>query len=110
MLQQFKGISLVSLQNGATCFLWHDLWEGNIWSQTYPELLFFLLEYQHYNYYSASCSSSTVSGFVSSTFISRSPCSILGAFPGAPEFKFTSGCGQLDLYLGISYFFLQQSL
>lgn len=36
--QQFKGIATVSLQNGATCLLWYDLWTGNVWSQTYHEL------------------------------------------------------------------------
>ena len=34
--QQFKGTSSITLANGATCFLWLDLW-----NETYPELFSF---------------------------------------------------------------------
>jgi hypothetical protein len=41
LLNQFKGIAIVTIQDGNTCFLWHDLWVSNICSQLYPELLSF---------------------------------------------------------------------
>ena len=34
----YKGMAMVSVKDGSTCFLWHDLWEGSVCSQTYPEL------------------------------------------------------------------------
>jgi hypothetical protein len=39
--QQFKGIASVTLHNGATYLLWHDLWVGHVWSQACPELFSF---------------------------------------------------------------------
>ena len=34
----YKGMAMVSVKDGSTCFLWHDLWGGSVCSQTYPEL------------------------------------------------------------------------
>jgi hypothetical protein len=34
----YKGMAMVSVKDGPTSFLWHDLWEGSVCSQTYPEL------------------------------------------------------------------------
>lgn len=39
--QQFKGIASVTLQSGATYFLWHDLWSNHVWSQSCLELFSF---------------------------------------------------------------------
>jgi len=37
----YKGMAMVSVKDGSTCFLWHDLWGGSVCSQTYPD--FFLM-------------------------------------------------------------------
>lgn len=84
LLQQFKGISVISLQNGATCLHWHDLWEGNIWSQTFPELFSF-------------CKNSNItfqSAIQAQHFqdlfhlpLSRGPCPILETFLDASELQ-----------------------
>lgn len=39
LLNQFKGLAVVSLQDGKTCTLWHDMWTNGICSQQFPELL-----------------------------------------------------------------------
>lgn len=31
-------MAVVSLQDGKTCFLWHDLWGNGVYSQMFPEL------------------------------------------------------------------------
>lgn len=35
---QFKGLAMVNLEDGCTYILWHDIWEGQVWSQACPEL------------------------------------------------------------------------
>lgn len=42
LLDGFKGIALVNLQDGSTCFFWTDLWGGHVNSQSYPELFSFV--------------------------------------------------------------------
>lgn len=37
LLDSFKGLALVSLKDGASCLFRHDLWEGRILSQAFPE-------------------------------------------------------------------------
>jgi hypothetical protein len=37
LLDLFKGVATVSLQNGRTCQIWHDLWEGSVPAQEFPE-------------------------------------------------------------------------
>jgi len=41
LLTQFKGIAVVSIQDGKSCFLWHDMWSGMVCSQAFPELFSF---------------------------------------------------------------------
>lgn len=42
LLDKLKGMATVSrLGDGKTCYLWSDLWEGQVPSQTFPELCFF---------------------------------------------------------------------
>jgi len=41
LLTQFKGIAVVSIQDGKSCFLWHDLWNGMVCIQAFPELFSF---------------------------------------------------------------------
>ena len=41
LIDQFKGIAMVSVRDGKSCFLWHDLWDGTICSQAFPELFSF---------------------------------------------------------------------
>jgi hypothetical protein len=36
LTDQFKGIAMVSVRDGKSCFLWHDLWDGRICSQAFP--------------------------------------------------------------------------
>lgn len=38
LLDTYKGIASVSLNNGRTCMLWSDLWNGIVPSQSYLEL------------------------------------------------------------------------
>jgi hypothetical protein len=38
LIDQFKGIAMVSVRDGKSCFLWHDLWNGTVCSQSFPEL------------------------------------------------------------------------
>ena len=73
--QQFKGTSSITLANGATCFLWLDLW-----NETYPELFSF-------------CKNTTITiqsaahapqfhDFVSPSPVTKSFCSIPAVFFG----------------------------
>jgi hypothetical protein len=41
LIDQFKGMAMVSVKDGKSCFLWHDLWGGTVYSQTFPELFSF---------------------------------------------------------------------
>lgn len=34
----FKSLAMVLVNNGSSCFLWHDFWEGSVCSQAFPEL------------------------------------------------------------------------
>lgn len=38
LLDKFKGMAAVQLEDGKTCYVWTDLWEGKVPSQAYPEL------------------------------------------------------------------------
>lgn len=41
LINKFKGLAVLSLQDGQSCFLWHDLWGTDICSQRFPELFSF---------------------------------------------------------------------
>lgn len=42
LLKKYKGMATVSvLEDGKTCYVWTDLWEGQVPSQAYPELYSF---------------------------------------------------------------------
>jgi hypothetical protein len=41
LLNKFKGISIVQIQNGATISLWQDLWNGQVRHLALPELFSF---------------------------------------------------------------------
>jgi hypothetical protein len=41
LTDQLKGIAMVTVRDGKSCFLWHDLWDGIICSQVFPELFSF---------------------------------------------------------------------
>lgn len=41
LIQSFKGMAMVSIKDGKSCFLWSGTWNGQIYSQVYPELLSF---------------------------------------------------------------------
>jgi hypothetical protein len=41
LINKFKGLAVFSLQDGQSCFLWHDLWATDICSQRFPELFSF---------------------------------------------------------------------
>jgi hypothetical protein len=41
LLDSFKGMAMVSLKDGASYVLWHDLWGGRVLSQAFPELYSF---------------------------------------------------------------------
>jgi len=41
LIDQFKGIVMVSVRDGKSCFLWHDLWDGTICSKAFLELFSF---------------------------------------------------------------------
>jgi hypothetical protein len=41
LLDSFKGMAVVSLKDGGSCLLWHDLWEGMVLSQAFRELFSF---------------------------------------------------------------------
>lgn len=38
LLDTFKGMAMVSLNDGRTCFVWSDMWNGRVPCQSYPEL------------------------------------------------------------------------
>jgi len=42
LLAKFKGLAVVSIQDGKSWFLWHDLWGPGVYSQLYPELYSFV--------------------------------------------------------------------
>jgi hypothetical protein len=42
LLDTYKGMALVNLQNGSTCLLWFDLWGGQVQRRQYPELFSFV--------------------------------------------------------------------
>jgi hypothetical protein len=44
LLNKYKGISMVQIQNGATVSLWNDLWNGQVRKRTLPELYSFSTE------------------------------------------------------------------
>jgi len=41
LLSKYKGMAQVSINNGSTCLLWDDLWEGEVPRQKFPELFSF---------------------------------------------------------------------
>ena len=41
LLQSFKGMASVCLQDGSSCYFWTDLWDGHVHSQIFPELFSF---------------------------------------------------------------------
>ena len=41
LLDKYKGLASVHLLDGRTCFLWWDIWEGQVCAQAYPELFSF---------------------------------------------------------------------
>lgn len=55
LLSIFKDIANPLLHSGLTCLLWHDNWNGQPWSQLYPELF----SYAENKFISISASAST---------------------------------------------------
>ena len=41
LLESFKGMASVCLQDGSSCYFWTDLWDGHVHSQIFPELFSF---------------------------------------------------------------------
>ena len=41
LLDAFKEMAMVNIQNGSTCLFWFDLWGGQVQNQTYLELFSF---------------------------------------------------------------------
>jgi len=41
LLDAFKGMAVVNIQDGSTCLFWFDLWGGQAQNHTYPELFSF---------------------------------------------------------------------
>jgi hypothetical protein len=41
LLDKFKGMAMVNINNAKTCFLWSDIWNGNVPMISYPELHLF---------------------------------------------------------------------
>jgi hypothetical protein len=41
ILDKFKGMALISVQNGASCLFWNDLWFGVVPKHAFPELYSF---------------------------------------------------------------------
>jgi hypothetical protein len=41
LLDPFKGVAMVIIHNGASCFFWLDLWEGQVLQHSFPELFSF---------------------------------------------------------------------
>jgi hypothetical protein len=41
LLLSFKEVAHPLLKDGTTCLLWHDTWDGQVWTQTHPELFSF---------------------------------------------------------------------
>lgn len=40
-LDKFKGLAAVNLEDGSSCYLWSDLWGGQVPEQVFPELFSF---------------------------------------------------------------------
>jgi len=38
LLDKYKGMASVIISNGQTCFLWNDMWNGQVRKLQYPEL------------------------------------------------------------------------
>ena len=41
LLDAFKEMAMINIQNGSTCLFWFDLWGGQVQNQTYLELFSF---------------------------------------------------------------------
>jgi hypothetical protein len=41
LLNKYKGLAVLSVQDGSTCFLWLDNWDQHILRQHFPELFSF---------------------------------------------------------------------
>jgi hypothetical protein len=41
LLLSLKEVAHPLLKDGTTCLLWHDTWDGQVWTQTHPELFSF---------------------------------------------------------------------
>jgi hypothetical protein len=56
LLDQFKGLAAVSIKDGKTCFLWHDLWGGGVEFQPIlTRALFFCQRLSNNNLHSKKC-------------------------------------------------------
>lgn len=42
LLTQFKSLEVIALQDGKSCFLWHDLWSNEIFNELFLELYSFV--------------------------------------------------------------------
>ena len=42
LLDKFKGLAMVNINNAKSCFLWTDLWNNKVPMHTYPELFSFV--------------------------------------------------------------------
>jgi hypothetical protein len=39
VLDKFKGMAKVNINNGKSCYLWPDMWDDKVPNHTFPELL-----------------------------------------------------------------------
>lgn len=62
LLDKFKGMDMISVQNGALCLLWDDLWFGQVPKHVFPELYSFAKK-QNMTLEAAKSSSSLIQSF-----------------------------------------------
>ena len=57
LIEKFKGMAMVTVKDGKSCFFWLDLWNGRVLSQAVPELFSFVKN-QHSTVYLVTSSAS----------------------------------------------------
>jgi len=57
LIDKFKGMAMVTVKDGKSCFFWLDLWNGRVLSQAFPELFSFVKN-QHSTVYLVTSSAS----------------------------------------------------
>lgn len=108
LLDSFKGLSLVSLKDGASCLFRHDLWEGRILSQAFPERHSFAKKPK--NFSSSGNFNSFATNPLPPVFVSWGFCSISRAYRLSPRTSDAKWAWQLVLYLGVINFLFKQGL